>query len=331
MRTKLDTIFAVALAVLAPTVGAVSAQEAPGGRAHHQLVHHAGESRTYLIGGSTRRGDGHHYFDEVWIWDAGSWTPAPPLPFPRSSHRVVYHEGRGSLILFGGGFARALRAGGVLWELGDGGWRAVGGNDRAATTEPEICYDRHRDRVVLFGGWNRDGDYRGETWEWDGKELSPVETTDAPEPRAGHTLVFDPAGERCLLFGGRGEEGYLADTWGWDGARWQRLDVEGPSPRWFFGTASDPENDRVVLFGGRGPEAPTLGRDRSGDLGDTWTWDGGRWTLLTAEGPPARSSGRMARTRGGVLLFGGRVETPEAFVDRGDTWELRDGTWVRVN
>lgn len=41
-------------------------QRVPAARAHHELVYHAGEGRAYLIGGSTRQGDGsYEYFDDV--------------------------------------------------------------------------------------------------------------------------------------------------------------------------------------------------------------------------------------------------------------------------
>jgi hypothetical protein len=91
-------------------------QATPDARAHTQLVYHPGQARSYLIGGSTRRDGGYHYFDDVWYWDGTAWIQAPALPFPRSSHRVVYHAQRNSLILFGGGFAQALRAEGIVWE-----------------------------------------------------------------------------------------------------------------------------------------------------------------------------------------------------------------------
>lgn len=302
-------------------------RDAPDARAHHELVYHAGEERVYLIGGSTRRGDAYHYFDDVWVWDGSDWARSARLPFPRSSHRTVYHARRRSLALFGGGHGRGLRADGVLWERRDGEWKAVGGHPRAGTDEPGMCYDRGRRRVVLFGGWDAAAAYRDETWEWTGAELVQVDST-GPSPRAGHAFLFDPVRRRCLLFGGRGANGYLADTWEWDGARWHRLEAAGPSARWFFGSAADPDGGRIVIFGGGGPDAETPGRGGAGNLGDTWAWDGTRWELVTTDGPSPRSMAKMAFDGRGVLLFGGRVETPEGFEDRNDTWELRGRSWT---
>lgn len=254
-------------ACAAPAPGPTSPPPAP--RAHHQLVYHAGEERVYLIGGSTRRGDGYHYFDEVWAWNGEGWTRAPSLPFPRSSHRLVHHERRGSLVLFGGGFGGAVRAEGVLWERTDAGWKAVGGNHRAARSEPGLCYDAGRGRVVVFGGWDAAAGFRGDTWEWTGDDLVRVDST-GPSPRAGHAFLLDPVRGRCLLFGGRDADGFLADTWEWDGHRWERLATGGPSPRSMAKLAFD--GSTVLLFGGRS-EAPGGFHDH----GDTWTLRGDSW------------------------------------------------------
>ncbi|HUP48114.1 MAG TPA: kelch repeat-containing protein [Thermoanaerobaculia bacterium] len=306
----------------------LASQTVPDPRAHHQLVHHPSEGRTYLIGGSTRRADGYYYFDDMWFWDGEDWTETAALPFPRSSHRVVYHPQRRSLVLFGGGFAQAVRAEGIIWEWRAGQWKAIGGNHRAGAGEPEVCYDRRRDRLVIFGGWDAANAFRGETWEWRDAGLVRVDTA-GPGPRAGHAFLYDAVRQRCLLFGGRGAEGYLADTWEWDGSSWHEFEVTGPSPRWFFGSATDMESGRIVIFGGRGPDAPVQGRDATGDLGDTWAWDGRRWELLSTEGPPARSSGQMASTGRSIILFGGREERPEGFHDRNDLWELCGRSWVQ--
>jgi hypothetical protein len=295
------------------------AQDSPEARAHHQLVYHADEGLVYLLGGSTRTGDAYHYFDDVWRWDGTAWIRDGSLPFPRSSHRVVHHADRGSILLFGGGAEGEFASDGTIWEWREGDWSAVAPAPGEGRAEPGMCYDRRRRRVVVFGGWNSARERVGDTWEWSGR-AAPFVDGRRPASRAGHAFLYDPKSRRCLLFGGRDDEGFRSDTWLWDGATWERVSVTGPSPRWFFGAATDAANQRVVIFGGNGP---------TGDLGDTWVWDGTEWTLLTTDGPTARGMAKLAFDGHGVLLFGGRTVRPGGFTDHGDTWQLRDRRWTR--
>ena len=72
-----------------------------------------------------------------------------------------------------------------------------------------------------------------------------------------------------------------------------------PSPRSGMGMAYDAARGQVALFGGCCGDA---------GLGDTWTWDGRRWTQrVPAHSPPPRAGLGMAydAARGEVVLFGG--------------------------
>lgn len=298
----------------------VSDPGVPPARAHHQLVYHPEQDAVYLVGGSTRAEDGYHYFDDVWRWSGTEWIAQAPLPFPRASHRMTWSPRRNALLLFGGQFDRAVRAEGIVWALGEGGWRAVGGHFRAGRDEPSVCWDRERNHLVIYGGWDSAAQYRSETWEWDGERMTHVEV-EGPSARAGAGFAWDERGRRCILFGGRGEDGYLGETWAWDGKVWAQLDVQGPSPRGFVGFTEDLATDGIVMFGGSGPD---------GDLGDTWIWDGASWIAGPREGPQPRGLPGFAATGRGILLFGGRSVHEGGFTDFGDTWVLEEGRWRRI-
>jgi hypothetical protein len=294
----------------------------PEARAHHQLVYHPGEHRAFLFGGSTPRDASHHFFDDIWSWGEGRWRRVASLPFPRSSHRVVYDAGGDKMVLFGGGHGNSFAADSGFWEWDGRAWSMADVSAYGGMAEPGMCYDSNRSRTVLFGGWDAAGQFTGETWEWTGEELVRF-AVPGPAARGGHAFVYDPKGRRCLLFGGRSDDGVLADTWGWDGTAWLELHASGPTARWLGATATDHANDRVILFSGwDGKEVL---------LPDTWAWDGENWERISNEGPPARISGQLAFDGRGVLLFGGRTRTPEGFQDLNDTWELRGRMWFPMH
>ena len=81
-----------------------------------------------------------------------------------------------------------------------------------------VC-DPTSGRVILFGGWDGNSStYLNDTWAYDPIaniwiELHPA--GDLPPARESHSMVYDPAGGRVILFGGwddnRGVE--FNDTW----------------------------------------------------------------------------------------------------------------------
>ena len=76
-----------------------------------------------------------------------------------------------------------------------------------------MAYDSDNGMAILFGGWH--GGVLGDTWAYDPAantwtELGP--TGAVPSPRGFHSMVYDPVGERAILFGGN-DGGALGDTW----------------------------------------------------------------------------------------------------------------------
>src|SRR5262247_4034749 len=73
-----------------------------------------------------------------------------------------------------------------------------------------------------------------------------------------------------------------------------------PAARWGHALAHDTARATTILFGGS-----------AGAVfhGDTWAWDGARWTRASATGPVPRDQHVMAydAARQRVVLFGGRL------------------------
>ncbi len=151
-------------------------------------------------------------------------------------------------------------------------------------------------------------------------------TASAPDPRSDHSLVYASVTGRVILFGGRGADGALGDTWAYDVVTrdWTELPASSsgmsPEPRGTHSLTFVPLTNEVVLFGGSGDE---------GVLGDTWTYDLLRNAWMAAapgEPLPAVISEPVARqchaaafdpVAGRVILFGGLADADEVL---GDTW-----------
>jgi hypothetical protein len=96
--------------------------------------------------------------------------------------------------------------------------------------------------------------------------------------------------------------------------------ASAPSPRSQAGLADDDVHQFVVLFGGRSGSGTGL-------LGDTWTWDGRRWSERhPTHSPSPRSAAAMSSDPdgGGVLLVGG--VGPDGRV-LSDDWEWNGQDW----
>ncbi len=116
----------------------------------------------------------------------------------------------------------------------------------------------------------------------------------------------------------------LAATGSAQKAYWIQTGAVSPAERVGHQMVYDSARQRVVLFGGvtSGSQTPTL-------YGDTWEWDGSRWTRqAVATGPSPRMSCAMAYdpVRRRTVLFGGSTgSTPS-----NDTWEWDGTTWQRM-
>lgn len=87
------------------------------------------------------------------------------------------------------------------------------------------------------------------------------------------------------------------------------------------GVAYDSRRNRLIVYGG----IAAISRSR---YGDTWEWDGRKWTEVTASGLGKRFMHAMAydEKRGSVVLYGGS----DGQQNLDDTWILAGGVWKRA-
>ena len=269
----------------------------PGPRNGFAMAHVDG--RVLLMGG--------HVFEagargDLWELRDGNWrlvSDDDDEPGPRWNH-ALSSDGVGVLLLGGEDDAtgtRRLLGDAWRWQQS---WAIEDGDGPSARARHALAYDQVRHRVVLFGGAIA-GDTAGDTWEWNPDTGGWTEhAATGPSPRRDHAMAFD--GERVVLFGGLAE-GYLGDTWTFDGVTWTRVD-EGPSPR--SGHAMAGGDGLVIVYGGQGQD--TI-------YDDTWIWTGA-WQRVPAQENPGRRFGHAMVWAGDhVVLFGGNTPAPDA-----ETW-----------
>jgi hypothetical protein len=179
--------------------------------------------------------------------------------------------------------------------------------------------------MLVFGGW--DTGFTIDVWALDlsgelrWSELSPSGTS--PGARMGHTAIYDPAGDRMVVFGG----GYpvLNDTWALDlaGAGSWRLLIPGsstdpnlPPQRLYHTAVYDAVRNRMLVDGGDGGGGPG---------NDTWALSLGpspAWSpVVVADSPaPGRTQHSAILDPVGqrLVVYGGSLWAP-------DTWVLALG------
>jgi hypothetical protein len=258
------------------------------------------------------------------------WPPADDEhsiaydPLPVDGHRRIFLHGGGSPHVWET-FHFGSNNGTLTWRFpwlfppGTGG---PGGRIGHA-----LVWESSHNRAIFFGGRERiDGvlgpTVFGDTWSFTRTPgvVDPTWTPLAggPPARYDHSMAYDGAHDRVVLFGGRNAAGTpLGDTWIWNGSSWS-AGGGGPSPRFNHAMAYDPVRGVVVLFGGE---------DGAGRLGDTWEWNGSGWALRSSTGPSPRSGPALSDLGspcGGILLFGGRTSAG-ALVD--DHWFWSGTAW----
>lgn len=293
----------------------------PLGRKGHALAFDPIRGRAILHGGLSAS---DAWLQDTWEWTGASWINKSALgaAMPgRAFPTMVFSPTHGGVVMPGAGRT------GVMWLWKGAGWLELneGRLGPRKRSNPALSYDRQRERVVLFGGWDGDVGY-DDTWEWDGatwKLARPSGTR--PQARAAHAMAFDSSHGRTVLFGGYEAPTWLMlqDTWEWDGSLWAQKATTGPRPsnRARHAMAYDAARGRVVLFGGS---------DGGASLQDTWEWDGISWIDVSpaaASSPSSRQAHALAYddARGRVVLFGGLAEFSQLL---NDLWEWDGQAWL---
>ncbi len=240
----------------------------PPARLGSSMVYDATSGQAILFGGLQPRNP-NGVLNDTWAYDpaTGTWTELHPTGGPppaRHSHCMVYDSFDGKVILFGG----HKNVGGQAVDWTNDMWTYDPMANTwielhpAGTAPPsamfgEMVYDTNGGRAILYGTAD-DGDAARGTWAYDPvantwTELHPEGSV--PSVFFGH-MVYDPAAEGVILFGGLGEglygEGrFVNDMWTYEPATntWTELHPTGTAPSNYGLVVYDADGGQAILFG----------------------------------------------------------------------------------
>jgi hypothetical protein len=225
------------------------------------------DNRIILFGG----GIPWSLFDnDLWALNCATegWKPIFPtgtLPATRFMASTVYYspyDSGNAMILIGGRTDAVYFDEVWLLDLTPGyeSWHqvTVSGTHPPLRSSATCILDQTNNRIILFGGEGSGGSYNDvwalnlATWAW--SSLSPSGTP--PSVRYEHTAIYDPVGQRMIVFGGKSGSTYNNEVWSLSlssgNETWACLSPSGtpPDPRGRQFTAYDPvRNSMVMGFG----------------------------------------------------------------------------------
>jgi hypothetical protein len=242
---------------------------------------------------------------------------------------MVYDEARHQLLLFGGVGTEGTSASGdrsSTWRYDGTTWTRVATSGPTPRYHAELAYDAARQRVVLFGGESGvfpNISLLADTWEWDGSAWTQRATT-GPSPRVHHTLAYDRARGRVVLFGGFNSTSQqeLRDIWEWDGSTWQQSSVSGPTNTISLGVAYEEKTAALYFFSmAENGGTPTASR-----------LNGAALASAAAAAPPCvpipRQFTALGANPGGLLLYTHSCDA--AGTVQPQSWRWDGATWTRV-
>ena len=245
-------------------------QLAPGGtapvaRSLARLTYDPARDRLILYGGETADEVQHvtWLLDDLWtlpLNGALEWhalAPSAP-PAAREAFAAIYDPPRDRLLIEGGGVNSGSGADDAAFALplssGDAWNRVTPGVPPSAPTPrtgATTVYDSKRHLVVIHGGAARAGDV--DTWAYSPATLSwtpIVPSGPAPPARSHHSAIYDPVGDRMIIYGG---DTNRSDAWSlsFDPAPvWTPLPAGPPAGRGWTAAVYDPVRRRMIISGG---------------------------------------------------------------------------------
>jgi hypothetical protein len=295
----------------------------------HDLIYQSKNNYILLFGGFDEVG---HPNSDTWIFKDNSWEKITNIgPTPRKWPALAYDDKYNRILLFGGreGIGREGKSLNDLWEWKGNSWESISYLDEGPSSRDHhrMAYDKSRDSVVLFGGW--DGKkVIGDTWEFTKNEWLKFDTNE-PNPRAAHALVYNERLEKVILWGGKHFNDFYNDMWTWNGLNWEKISTPDPKPepRAFHGVTYNNKSGDIILFSGN------CGRNDNEKYYDNWNWDGQKWNKVAVKGPGNGSIYSLIYDKHNqfALFHGSGKFDGNQWTINNETWMWKDNKWQKLH
>ena len=304
----------------------------PSARWGHALAYDEARGVTVLFGGhvgSAASCDGvaGELCNATWLWDGATWTKRTAAdqtgayPSARYRHAMTYDVARQRVVMVG--CQDPACTVGDTWEWDGAQWSRVTPTGGDGSPEPRygqgLAYDTTRGVVVMQSGQGPESCWRGvassctDTWTFDGQQWRRVyrgtspNTNEAPLPRDGTQLVYDPVRDKLIMYGGVDADDTSGELNEWADGDWTSVPSTPAGQRTGHVMAYSAVDGGVLVQGGRWHDAGAVEASRN----DLWLYDG-TWSLLDdGAGVAPLAVGEHAAAydaaRGELVLFGGAV------------------------
>jgi hypothetical protein len=245
------------------------ASDGPPGRRDAFLGYDVARRRLVLFGGRVMEsGRRMRFLRDTWEWDGQRWTQSDTAgPAPRIHGAMAYDAVRRALVIHGGGGADDILR--DTWQWDGARWREVPLRAPEGSIGDALMPTPRGVAFLIVTPDNAPGcpsGFRGSIFEPKGDTLIQI-IGSGPGPCISPIAPVTAAPEGFLLYTGWNKD-EPALSWTWSAGAWHRS-TSAPTRRRGTSMAYDEQRRRVVLFGGD---------DDTGLLGDTWEWDGRKWS-----------------------------------------------------
>lgn len=191
-----------------------------------------------------------------------------------------------------------------------------------------VVFDHNMGALINFPGRKEEhvpiGTYIWRDGGW--RELLPAAVSPGP-PRIGHTMAYDRARGRLVMFGGKKRQNFLLnDVWEFDGQTWEQITpANGVTPPASYGAqlVYDTTREEMLLLPGK------IGLTQQHTI---YTWDGAIWQEKPQQIYQPWKDQRdydaaYDEKRGRLVLY----QQGQYLTENSETWEFDGTSWSNIH